>query len=119
MLLAVLLGIGTLAIQNAKAGSAVASDDKGHLISFFGCGVEEAKRRALEIARSRYGEKVRLLTFTGIVGYGAIAVATKGTGSVVGIALGRLSPLEAEHLAIQQCVQRGGINPKVKWEFRG
>jgi len=43
--------MAALAVQNAMAGSAVASDERGPLISFHGCGVEEARRRSDEPLR--------------------------------------------------------------------
>ena len=114
-----LIGMAFLAAQNAKSGSAVAWDRRGHLVSLHGFSVDEAKRRALEIARSRYGPDVRILAATDAVGYGAIAVARKGTGSVIGVALGRSSATDAERLAIQQWLMSGGADPKVRWRFRG
>ena len=117
--LVVLLCLAALAIHNSKAGSAVAWDEKGHLVSGYGVPVQEAKRRALEIAHKRYGSNVSILAASDVTGYGANAVASKGTGSVVGVSLGRPSAADAERRAIQQCLMSGGNNPKVRWRFRG
>ena len=114
-----LVGMAILAAQNSRAGSAVAWDHHGHLVSLHGFSVDEAKRRALQIARSRYGPDVRILAATDSVGYCAIAVARKGTGSVIGVALGRSSAADAERLAIEQCVTSGGTSPRVRWRFKG
>jgi len=115
----VLLGLVALAAHSASAGSAVAWDGHGHLVSYHGYPVEEAKRLALETARGRYGTSVRILAASDVTGYGAIALAHKGTGSIVGVALGRASAREAEELAIEQCVILGGTEPRVQWRFKG
>jgi hypothetical protein len=70
-------------------------------------------------SRSRYGANVRILTSTDATGYCAIAVAAKGKGSVVGVALGRPSGADAVNRAIEQCLKVGGINPKIRWRFKG
>jgi hypothetical protein len=103
----------------ASAGSAVAVNSHNQLVTSYGYPKEIAKRRALEIGHRRYGAGVKILAATDVFGYGAVAVAPKGVGSVVGIALGRASPAEAERLAIEQCLSAGGTNPKVKWEWKG
>ena len=117
--LAVLLGLSALAVQNSKAGSAVAWDGHGHLVTYHGYPVEEAKRLALETARSRYGNNVRLIGYTDTFGFGAIAVGGNRTGSVIAVALGKRSKAEAETLAIEHCLQAGGIEPRVRWRFKG
>jgi len=67
----VLLGLAALASQSASAGSAVAWDGHGHVFSSVGYSVNVAKQRALEIARSRYGNNVRLVAYCDVAGYGA------------------------------------------------
>jgi hypothetical protein len=121
MRLAVLLGLVALAAQSAGAGSAVAWDGHGHLVSYHGYPVDEAKRLALDTARSRYGNKVKLVAYCDVTGYGAIAVGRNehGSGSVVGVTLGRESALEAQNLAMENCLNAGGINPKVIRTFKG
>ena len=121
MRFAVLLGLAALAAQNASAGSAVAWDGHGHVFSSVGYSVNVAKQRALEIARSRYGNNVRLVAYCDVAGYGAIAVGRNehGSGSVVGVTLGRASALEAQNLAMENCLSAGGINPKVIRTFKG
>ena len=114
-----LLGMAVLAVQNATAGSAVAISPHDQMATSCGYPKEVAEQRALEIAHRRYGAGVRILAATDIYGYGAIVVAHKGKGSVIGVALGHPSPLEAEHRAIEQCLKVGGTNPKVRWEFKG
>src|SRR5215471_290154 len=73
MLLAVLLGIGTLAIQNAKAGSAVAMGDKApYLVSSYGYLKRIAEQRALEKCKAN-GGNCRIIVSTERLGYGAVA----------------------------------------------
>ena len=117
----VLLGLAALASQSASAGSAVAWDGHGHVVSYHGYPVDEAKRLALETARSRYGNKVKLVAYCDVAGYGAIAVGRngRGSGSVIGVTLGRASALEAQNLAIENCLNAGGINPRVTRTFKG
>ncbi len=112
----ILVGI---AMHKAYAGSAVAWDGHGHLIHSTGYPLEIAKERALRICRLRYGMNARLLASTDVVGDGAIAVARRGQGWVIGISLGRPSPADAESRAIKKCLRAGGIDPKVRWGFRG
>ena len=121
MRLAVLLGLVALAAQSAGAGSAIAWDGHGHLVSYHGYPVDEAKRLALATARSRYGNKVKLVAYCAATGYGAIAVGRNehGSGSVVGVTLGRASALEAENLAMENCLNAGGIHPKLIRTFKG
>src|SRR5580692_7233841 len=93
-----LVSMVVVAIQNANAGSAVVTDGHGHLITSYGQPSKEiAKEHALETARQRYGANVKLLAASDVTGYGAIAVARKGSGLVNGIALGRPSRADAEH----------------------
>jgi hypothetical protein len=112
--------VAVAAIQNANAGSAVVTDGLGHLITSYGQPSKEiAKDHALKTARQRYGANVRLLAASDVTGYGAIAVARKGSGLVNGIALGRPSRADAEHRAIELCLKGGGTDPKVRWEWHG
>ena len=86
----------------------------------YGYPKEIAKQRALEIARSKYGPNVRILAATDVYGYGAIAVARHPNGNwLVGVALGHPSSLDAKQRAIDYCVKAGGIDPKIRWEFKG
>jgi hypothetical protein len=117
--LRLVLGLAAVLIQNAGAGSAVAWDGLGHMVYSYGRPVKEAERRALAICRHRYGGNVRLIASSDVVGDGAIAIARCGNSSVVGVALGHSSPLEAETLAMRQCLKAGGTHPKVRWGFRG
>jgi hypothetical protein len=97
----------------------VAWDGHGHLVHSAGYPVEVAKERALRICRLRYGVPPRLLASTDVVGNGAIAVARRQSGWVIGISLGRPSPADAENRAIEKCLKAGGVNPKVRWGFKG
>jgi hypothetical protein len=116
----VLLGLVALVAQNASAGSAVAMESHhGHLVSYHGYPVNEAKRLALETARSLYGTDVKIIAASDVAGYCAIAVARKGKGSVIGVALGKRSATEADALALDHCLNAGGTNPAVRWRFRG
>jgi hypothetical protein len=114
-----LLSLAFLAIQNANAGSAVACDGHGHLVYSYGHLKEIDERQALELARSRYGASVRILAASEVTGYGAIAVARKGNNWIAGVTLGKRSATEADALAIDHCLKAGGIEPRVKWRFRG
>jgi hypothetical protein len=113
------LGLASIMIQTIRAGSAVAWDGHGHLVHSAGYPLEIAKERALQMCRLRYGSRARLLASTDVVGDGAIAVARRATDWVIGISLGRPSPADAENRAIEKCLRAGGINPKVRWGFRG
>ena len=124
MLLAVLLGMAAPVSQHAKAGSAVAIDGNGRLSISFGHSKEFDEQSALELGR-RHGANVRILAASDVTGYCAIASAPRRgfTGPrerwVCGVALGHSTREEARRFAIEQCFKAGGINPKVKSEFRG
>jgi hypothetical protein len=114
-----LLSLVVLAAQNAKTGSAVVWDGHGHVVSYHGSRVDEATRRALELAHSHFGGEFRLLASTDLNGYGAVAIAAKGTGTVIGVALGKRSATEADALAIDHCLKAGGTAPKVIKAWKG
>jgi hypothetical protein len=114
-----LLGYLCISIQSPEAGSAVAWDGHGHLGASAGYPLKEAKQRALERCLRNGGINPRIVGATDAIGYGAIAVARRGTGSVIGISLGRPSPADAENRAIEKCLKAGGVNPKVRWGFKG
>jgi hypothetical protein len=113
------LASASVILCSAHAGSAVAWDGHGHLVHSAGYPVEVAKERALRICRLRYGAPPRLLASTDVVGNGAIAVARRQSDWVIGISLGRPSPADAENRAIEKCLKAGGVNPKVRWGFKG
>lgn len=119
ILLLVLASIAAALIQNTSAGSAVAWDGHGHLGASAGYPLKEAKKRALDRCRRNGGINPRIVGATDTIGDGAIAVARRGNGSVIGISLGRPSPADAENRAIEKCLRAGGINPKVRWGFKG
>ncbi len=114
-----LLGFAAALIQNAGAASAVAWDRHGHMGTAVRSSLNEAKRRALDLCRRTGGVEPRILAASDVVGYGAIAIARLGTGSVIGISLGRPSPADAESRAIVKCLRAGGTNPKVKCGWHG
>jgi hypothetical protein len=116
-----LMGLVTVALCNVKAGSAVVSDGARNLTTSYGHPVEIAKERALETAHRLGWSNVRILAWTDQSGYGAIAIAVhpNGYGSLIGVALGRHSLIEAEARAIELCVKAGGTNAKIKSTFRG
>ena len=119
VLLLTLLALLALVTQTASAGSAVAWDGYGHLGASAGYPVREAKQRALRRCRRDGGVNPWIVGSTDVVGDGAIAVARRGSGFVIGISLGRPSPADAENRAIEKCLKAGGIDPKVRWGFRG
>ena len=114
-----LAGLAVIAIQRASAGSAVAYDFRGHTVYSFGHPKAVEIHRALDLARRHGWADARIIAASDVTGYGAIAVARKGHGSVLGAALGRPSRADAEHRAIEVCLKGGGTDPKVRWEFRG
>jgi hypothetical protein len=115
-----LLSLAVLAAQNVMAGSAVAIGPHNQLVYSYGHPKEIDKERALELARQRYGPDVKILAASDVAGYGAIAGARHPNGNrVIGAALGHASPMEAEHRAIELCLKAGGLDPKVRWRFRG
>src|SRR5438132_1736224 len=87
-----LVGLAKMMVEEVSAGSAVAWDGRGHLGVSAGYSLKEAKQRALERCRRNGGINARILAATEVVGDGAIAVARRGSGSVIGISLGRPSP---------------------------
>ena len=122
LFLLALVAMNVGAMQTAHAGSAVAiQNNHANLATAYGGPVEREKARALDTARRLYGNDVRILASSDVTGYGAIAVARhpNGRGSIIGVALGMRSATEADTLAIQKCLKAGGINPQVKWAFRG
>ena len=119
MRLGVLLGGLVLVALSAKAGSAVSTDGHGHLVYSYGHPKEIDEQHVLDLGRLRYGPNVRILAATDFPGYGAIATARTRTGWVSGVVLGRPTKAEAEQMAIERCLKAGGVNPRVKSEFRG
>jgi hypothetical protein len=116
-----LVGLLALFAPNGIAGSAVATDDKGDLETVYGGTAQMARQRALEKARHRYGAEFRILASTNQTGYGAIAVAVlpNRRSSVIGVALGKRSATEADTMAKEHCLKAGGVDPVVRWGFRG
>jgi hypothetical protein len=98
------------ALQNAPAGSVVATDSRGHNICV--CGHSEAvcKQPALDEARRRGWISEKIIAGSDIAGYGAIATARhpNGYGSMIGVALGMRSATEAYKVASKACEQAGG-----------
>jgi hypothetical protein len=114
-----LLSLAALAVQNASAGSAVAvGSTHAYLVTSYGYSKAIAEQRALLKCRQNGGVNPRILAATDELGYGAVAVGDKGTGSVISVALGKSSRAEAATLAIEKCVRHGGHNPKIIREFR-
>jgi hypothetical protein len=109
------------AMQIAHAGSAVALGPNNQMVASFGHPVEIAKQRALAQAYRKYGSQVRILAATQVSGYGAVAVGRRSDaiGWVLSVVLGKRSATEANTLAIEQCIAAGGIDPRVKYSFRG
>ena len=111
--------IAMLAVQNAKAGSAVAMGDKApYLVSSYGYLKRIAERRALEKCKAN-GGNCRIIASTERLGYGAVAAGKRAAGgSILGVAIAKRSREEAASLALDNCYAAGGINPKVIMEFR-
>ena len=110
-----------LFLQKTNAGSAVAIGSNGRLGTAAGWPIKEAKRRALKMCVRNGGVAPKILAATDVVGEGAIAVASRGKGSgwLIAVSLGRRSAVDAQARAIEQCRKAGGIDPKVRWGFRG
>ena len=68
LLLLALIGLTAMAIQNANAGAAVATDTLGNMATAYGGPVQREKQRALAEASRRYGPNVRILASTDIPG---------------------------------------------------
>ncbi len=101
------------------AGSAVAWDGHGHLGTFGWLPFGKQKQGPWNVAAGMAGSIRGFLGATDAIGDGAIAVARKGSGSVIGVSLGRPSPADAENRAMEKCVKGGGINPKIICGFKG
>ena len=114
-----LLSLVIAAIGHANAGSAVAWAPHGNVVYSYGHPKTVAIQRALEMARLRGGVNVKIIAATDVTGYGAIAVARKGRGSVIGAALGRPSLADAEKRAIEVCLKGGGTDPEIKSRWKG
>ena len=113
-----LLGLAMF-IENSRASSAVAHASNSHLVASIAPSVEVAKRRAVEICRRQGGVNIQIIAATNTFGYGAIAVAARGTGSVIGVSLGNRSATEADFLAVQHCLKMGGKSPRVIRAWKG
>ncbi|MEA3148339.1 MAG: hypothetical protein QOI53_3981 [Verrucomicrobiota bacterium] len=115
-----LVGLASIALNDADAGSAVVLGPHNQLATAYGGPVRKEEQRALENARRKYGANVRILAASDVTGYGAIAIAKHPNGNwLIGVALGRRSATEANTLAINECLKAGGKNPQVRWAFRG
>ena len=64
-------------------------------MSGYGVPVQEAKRRALEIAHRRYGSNISILAASDVTGYGAIAIAPQPLGPWGGLFIDFAAALEA------------------------
>jgi hypothetical protein len=116
--LSLITGLAAVSMDTTNAGSAVAWDQRGHMFYTFGESRKKAEEHVLNLCLKNRSN-AKLIGSTDVVGYGAIAVARRGTGSVIGISLGRPSPADAENRAIEKCLKAGGVNPKVRWGFKG
>ena len=108
--------------ESAVAGSVVAvghSNRRTLIVKSYGLPQSVAQRHAVEVCHRLGGLDARLIASTDVIGECAIAIAHKGTGSVIGVSLGCRSATEAQARAIEQCRKAGGIDPVVKWGFRG
>jgi hypothetical protein len=119
--LLVLVAMTVGAMQTAHAGSAIALGPHNQMVADGGLPVEVAKQRVLAKARQKFGPNVRLLGYSDVTGYCAIAVARhpNGIGWIICASLGRRSPTEADTMAIEHCLKLGGRNPQVRLAFRG
>jgi hypothetical protein len=111
-------GLVAVSMETTNAGSAVAWDQHGHMFYTYGESRNKAEEHVLYLCR-KARSNAKLIGSTDVIGYGAIAVARRGTGSIIGISLGRPSPADAENRAIEKCLRAGGVNPKVRWGFKG
>ncbi len=68
---------------------------------------------------NEFGSEARIVASTDVAGYGAIALARRGKGSVAGISLGRATQAEANRRAIEQCLEQGGVHPRIRSNFKG
>jgi hypothetical protein len=116
-----ILCAAAFAIKNVQAGSAIALAPNDKMVLVVGVPVEIAKERALAEARRKYGQNARLLGYSDVIGYCAIAVARhpNGHGSIICASLGKRSAAEADTLAIEHCLKLGGTRPKIIRAIRG
>ena len=89
LFLLALVGLLSITLRHANAGSAVAWGIHGHVVYSFGHPKEMAKQLALDHARQRGWTNVKIVAATDTPGYGAIVVALhpNGHGSLVAVAL--------------------------------
>jgi hypothetical protein len=115
-----LIGVIGVATPRADAGAAVAWDGGSHLGTAYGGPISVAEQRALANCRRKGGSNARIFAATDVKGFGAIALGRRASrGSVLAVALGKRSATEADTVALEHCRKAGGINPKVKWGWRG
>jgi hypothetical protein len=116
-----IVSAAVVAIKNARAGSAIALAPNNKMVLVVGMPVEIAKERALAEARRKYGPDVRLMGYSDVTGYCAIAVARhpNGYGSIICASLGKRSATEADTSAIEHCLKLGGTRPKIIRAIRG
>jgi hypothetical protein len=116
-----LIALVGIAIRHANGGSAVALAPHNKFVTSYGHTREIAKQKALDLARRKYGNDVRIVASSDVTGYCAIAIARhpNGYGWIIGISLGNPSATQADALAIEHCVKAGGLKPRVASAFRG
>jgi hypothetical protein len=115
----ILVGMTVAALQRLEAGSAVAYAIGGHAVYSFGHPKAVAIQRAMETARLYGWTNARIVAATDVGGYGAVAVARKGKGSLIGVTLGRPSQADADQRAIEKCLTAGGTDVQVRCRFNG
>ena len=97
-----LIGLAEIATQHTNAGSVVSSDSHGHNIYVCGHPEKICEKMAFDEATRRGWANERIIAFTDIAGYGAIATARhpNGYGSMIGVALSAFSFLIAMQLTV-------------------
>ena len=113
-----LLGCGGMTLQSVSAGSAVAMEPRHGNLAAYGGPIQRDKQRALAEGCRRYGPDVRIIAASDVTGYGAIAIARFG-GSNCWSCIGQNFQNGGRYRGDRGVSEGRGVNPQVKWSWRG
>jgi len=110
-----LVALVAISVQKVSAQSAVAVGTNGVYGYAYGSGSQRAAvLRALRNCEASGGVNIHVATSTFAPGFGAIAYWREPGGRwAIGCALGKGTRYEAIHRSIDECLERGGLNPRI------